>query len=490
MFSRFTLYIDLLTAQEDYAPILDVIERYTAYCEPITRVLSTGDWPDSKYDLLIIDAMHLPTDSTFLNQLNLHYEQIIVINVDLTPNILSLYYAHGIIRWLRKGYFNVELIALLDTYIREKRRQNQSYLLDNLFNSAQNTIVITDRRGNIEYANPYFEKLSGYSSRELISKSPAVIKTDFHDQDFYRALWETILGGDVWEGIFVNQSKYLHRFYEEATITPIRSPHGEIEKFLKIGRNITRERLLLDELSKEVRLARYVMNALLPSTIENTEIAFDYHITHYNQLGGDFIVFENPIPGKYHFALIDVTGHGVSSALISITIAQMFIDYMRFNPLTSSVDTLNRLLCKLNADYEERSKYMTGIFGTIDVQTGELQLVNAGHLDLLLFRTDGTSERYAPNNMMLGVLENQETVAYTIPLENVRRLFCFTDGLYENHGLDYDETLKKLEDLIGSTDKALLFEKILSEFHADESILDDITLCNIELKPQVLGFEQ
>ena len=235
MFSRFTLYIDILTPEKDYASILDAIEQYTAYCEPITRILSSEDWPDHTYDLIIIDANQMTTDSSFLEQLSLHYEQVIVINVNLVPNVLSLYYAHGIVRWLRKDYYNVELMAILDTYFREKRRQNQGYLLDNLFQSAQNTIVITDRHGNIEYANPYFEKISEFSSRELISKSPSVIKTDFYDDSFYKKLWDTISSGNVWEGIFVNQSKYLKRFYEEATITPIRSPHGEIEKYLKIG---------------------------------------------------------------------------------------------------------------------------------------------------------------------------------------------------------------------------------------------------------------
>ena len=239
---------------------------------------------------------------------------------------------------------------------------------------------------------------------------------------------------------------------------------------------------MLDELSKEVRLAQYVMDALLPSTYDDNYVHFDFRISHYNQLGGDFLVFENPYSGKYHFALIDVTGHGVSSALISITVAQMFIDYMRFNNLKLSVETVNNLLCRLNEDYEDRSKYMTGIFGEIDIFSNEMRIVNAGHLDLLIFNHNGTVDHYGSNNLLLGVFESPDSEIYTIPLEGVDQLFCFTDGLYENQGLDYDHALLKIEEIIQSDEKSLLFEKILSEFHADESILDDITLCSIQFK--------
>ena len=68
-------------------------------------------------------------------------------------------------------------------------------------------ILITDAEGNIQYCNPAFERLTGYSRSEVIGRNPRFLKSDEHDAQFYRDLWSTIAGGGIWAGRFTNRKK-------------------------------------------------------------------------------------------------------------------------------------------------------------------------------------------------------------------------------------------------------------------------------------------
>ena len=70
-------------------------------------------------------------------------------------------------------------------------------------------MIITDKRGTIEYVNPAFEASTGYSRAEAIGKKPSIVKSGQHDSAFYKNLWQTILGGEVFRDVFVNRAKDL-----------------------------------------------------------------------------------------------------------------------------------------------------------------------------------------------------------------------------------------------------------------------------------------
>ena len=72
---------------------------------------------------------------------------------------------------------------------------------------AVDVIVITDRTGIIQYVNPAFEKITGYSRDEITGKTPRVLKSNEHPDSYYKNLWETITAGKVWRGRFINKNK-------------------------------------------------------------------------------------------------------------------------------------------------------------------------------------------------------------------------------------------------------------------------------------------
>ncbi|RMG44438.1 MAG: PAS domain S-box protein [Acidobacteria bacterium] len=120
---------------------------------------------------------------------------------------------------------------------------------------AHDAIVITDASGRILYVNPAFEANTGYTRAEAVGRTPSILKSGAHGEAFYRELWETILDGRVWRGVFVNRRKDGTLFEEESTISPIVGRDGEVTGFVAVKRDVSECRERERELA--VREARY-----------------------------------------------------------------------------------------------------------------------------------------------------------------------------------------------------------------------------------------
>ena len=101
------------------------------------------------------------------------------------------------------------------------------------------TIVITDIHGNIEFVNPAFTRLTGYTFAEVVGKNPRILKTGKTLPEVYAQLWQTISAGKKWEGEFCNKKKNGDPFIEHAIISPIFNEHGEITHYMAIKDDIT-----------------------------------------------------------------------------------------------------------------------------------------------------------------------------------------------------------------------------------------------------------
>lgn len=110
------------------------------------------------------------------------------------------------------------------------------------------SIVITDKFGNIEYANPHFTNLTGYKLEEVLGKNPSILKTGETSNEEYRNLWETILAGGEWRGEFHNRKKDGDLYWEQALIAPIRDNSYSITHFIAIKEDITERKQLEGQL--------------------------------------------------------------------------------------------------------------------------------------------------------------------------------------------------------------------------------------------------
>lgn len=111
--------------------------------------------------------------------------------------------------------------------------------LSSAVEQASESVFITDCQGAIEYVNPAFERLTGYSSEEVIGKTPRLLKSGEYDDRFYEELWDTILDGRSFSAEFTNRKKNGEIYYEEKILTPIKDHHGNLTHFVSTGRDIS-----------------------------------------------------------------------------------------------------------------------------------------------------------------------------------------------------------------------------------------------------------
>ena len=126
--------------------------------------------------------------------------------------------------------------------ITERKRADESHRrLAMAAEQAAETIIITDLHGTILYANPAFEKISGYSCAEVLGKNPSILKSDRHDAAFYRQMWETLTRGETWNGHLVNRRKDGTFYEEESTISPVHDAAGQVVNYVAVKHDVTRE---------------------------------------------------------------------------------------------------------------------------------------------------------------------------------------------------------------------------------------------------------
>ncbi|MFH1070276.1 MAG: PAS domain S-box protein [Candidatus Glassbacteria bacterium] len=121
-------------------------------------------------------------------------------------------------------------------------------LLETAIEQAAEYILITDTEGAIQYVNPAFEKITGFKREEAIGGNPRILKSGLQDEAFYRDLWETIKGGRTWQGHITNKKKDGTLYTEEAAISPVRNPAGQIVNFVAVKRDVTQELNLENQL--------------------------------------------------------------------------------------------------------------------------------------------------------------------------------------------------------------------------------------------------
>ncbi len=134
---------------------------------------------------------------------------------------------------------------ICERILREWRLVSKSKKLENirkLFHAVEqssSTVLITDTRGNIEYANSKFTQLTGYSLEEAIGKNSRMLQSGKTSPEVYEKLWKAILSGNEWHGEFCNKKKNNELYWENASISPVKDNNGVIINFIAVKEDIT-----------------------------------------------------------------------------------------------------------------------------------------------------------------------------------------------------------------------------------------------------------
>jgi diguanylate cyclase (GGDEF)-like protein/PAS domain S-box-containing protein len=132
---------------------------------------------------------------------------------------------------------------------RLSRIEAQRSLLESSLNACTSAVVITKPDGLIEWCNPAFTALTGYTPAEATGQNPgALTKSGKHDMAFYAHMWQTILSGQVWRGEIINRRKDGSLYDELLTITPALDSEGVIQHFIATKEDYTRQKAAREEL--------------------------------------------------------------------------------------------------------------------------------------------------------------------------------------------------------------------------------------------------
>ncbi|HEY9173591.1 MAG TPA: response regulator [Verrucomicrobiae bacterium] len=144
--------------------------------------------------------------------------------------------------------------GVVEDITERKRAEDQLRKLARAVEQSPASIVITDRAGNIEFVNPKFSQVTGYTAEEVVGRNPRILKSGETTAEEYRQLWETITAGREWHGEFHNKRKDGTLFWETASISPIRDAAGEIKHFIAVKEDVTEQKLTQAKLLRAQRV--------------------------------------------------------------------------------------------------------------------------------------------------------------------------------------------------------------------------------------------
>lgn len=130
-------------------------------------------------------------------------------------------------------------VAAIRDITERKRTEEQINKFMAAITQSPAAIAITSTNGNIEYVNPQFTKITGYSFEEVIGKNPRILKSGHTNPEVYTELWNTLKEGNSWKGEILNKRKDGTLFWESAIMAPIKNDKGTTISYLAIKEDIT-----------------------------------------------------------------------------------------------------------------------------------------------------------------------------------------------------------------------------------------------------------
>ena len=329
-------------------------------------------------------------------------------------------------------------VVVFNNITRKIKRDTRLRILTGAVEQTADSIIITDRGGLIEYVNPAFESTTGYSLEELKGLTPRILNSGVHDRMFYENLWATILSGKVFRATMANRKKNGEVFFAEQVIAPMWGPTGYITHLVTIFRDATEQRKLQEQ-QFQMGLARAVQRQFYEAPPPRVE-GFDFAAGAFpaDAIGGDYLDFVSMPGGCVGFAIGDVCGHGLSSALLMAGLRAYIRAFApRINdPAEIFTQTNNVLVSDMGQD-----KFVTLIYCRLNPVSRSLVYSSAGHTPGFILGGNGEVRRMLDSiDVPLGFMEEYEfSSSDEITLEPGDVLALLTDGIVEaeNPGQDF-----------------------------------------------------
>ena len=159
------------------------------------------------------------------------------------------------------------IISVIRDITDRRRTEEQLVKLSRAVEQSANLVIIADTQGRIEYVNPNFTRVTGYTPDEVIGQNPRILKSEKTSLEEFRRLWETITSGREWRGEFLNKMKNGELCWASASISPIRNHQGVITHFVAIEEDISELKRAEEALCASERRYRQLTEATLDAIV-------------------------------------------------------------------------------------------------------------------------------------------------------------------------------------------------------------------------------
>lgn len=280
----------LLRSERRYRAIFDSHHRANLLLDPATgKILEASRGAAELLDFTPLALSHLLVDELGLRASDAKASLLAVLaGAGQAPVLLRRLGAKG--EWvfldalagpIQDGENQLLFVSLHDVTERQRAQATARKLVRAVENTPT-SIVITDRQGNIEYVNPWFEALTGFHREEVIGQNPRIFQSGQTPPRVYAELWQTITKGGVWHGELCNRAKDGRLFWESAAIAPVLDEGGAITHFVAVKEDITQRKAIEEE---RRQLGEELEQRVAERTEELAQInreldAFSYSVSH------------------------------------------------------------------------------------------------------------------------------------------------------------------------------------------------------------------
>lgn len=352
----------------------------------------------------------------------------------------------------------------------ERRRFKQQLALKNrALASTAEGITIADARqpdNPLIYANAGFERLTGYSVGEVLGRNCRFLQGPGTDQAALDKVRAAIREGRECTVQLLNYRKDGTTFWNRLSITPVRNSAGEVTHFIGVQSDVTEQKLAEEALQKakqeleaanramkkDLEAAARVQQSLLPATlpkIAGTDFAWAFRPC--SELAGDILNIFSFNDRQAGFYILDVSGHGVAAALLSVTLSRLLspIPGQSFlytgSPANSAeyrvarpVEVIERLSRQFPFD-PRTSQYFTIFYGVLDAATGNLRYSSAGQGGSVCLPRESGPRILEPTGVPVGLLPEPKHEECELRMKPGDRLYLCTDGIVETENADGHE---------------------------------------------------
>jgi PAS domain S-box-containing protein len=335
------------------------------------------------------------------------------------------------VRPMRDGSGRITSGIMVCREVTDARLSQQSLvLLSQVVEQIADGVLLTDKQGLIEYVNPAFETMTGFSHDDVRGKTPQILKSGIQDPVFYERLAAELSDGRPFQANTANRKKTGEIYHAEETITPITDQAGNITHFVTVMQDLT-EALNQQEHQVQLRLARQIQQKFygVAPVVPGFDVAGAAYPAY--ETSGDYFDFI-PLPNnRLCIAVGDVEGHGFGSALV-MALTRAYVH--SFAAMGLEVDQILTLVNRMLVNDLGDGCFVTMMLACLDLGNRSLVYAGAGHVPGYVLSPSGPIEHTLESSgPPVGLFPQVEfSRSPPITLQPGQLLVLLTDGITES----------------------------------------------------------